>query len=119
VRWMLLIGWGELTLVELALVSSPTVVSIDMGGASCIGHSTLSAYRPNYTELLYKMIESSGMIVKVLRPRDSPHNLQNVYSLDVLIWPREMHAGSGLDSTPPKKKVRSPPTAKIDDSTQT
>jgi hypothetical protein len=86
VRWMLLIGWGELTLVELALVSSPTVVvSIDMGGASCIEHSTLSAYRPNYTEMLYKMIEPSGTIVKVLRPRDSPHNLQNVYSLDVLM----------------------------------
>jgi hypothetical protein len=104
VRWMLLIGWGKLTLVELAFVSSPTVVSIDMGGASCIGHSTLSAYRPNYTEMLYKMIEPSGMIVKVLRPRDSPHNLQNVYSLDVLIWPRGDACRLGSRQHPTKKK---------------
>jgi hypothetical protein len=103
-RWMLLIGWGKLTLVELAFVSSPIVVSIDMGGASSIGHSTLSAYRPNYTEMLYKMIKPSGMIVKVLRPQDSPHNLQNVYSLYVLMWPLGDARRLGSRRHPAKKK---------------
>jgi hypothetical protein len=50
---MLLIGWGELTLVELALVSSPTVVPIDMGDA-CMGDSTHTAYRLNYRKMLYR-----------------------------------------------------------------